>query len=176
MLSFLGTIGRMLPGYVNGYRMAIQDNWNDLNQYNNVQRGQITNAFMGESFAPELNMLYDRASVSRMANLNQGIDFWKRLYGLRGEFGAAGVQSAMAPDLMYQTIMDRMLAMQQGRANSLLEQDMWRRMMQNGWPNFELPPANGTAPQQQGGGRPAPTSTYPEDYNAMAQDLSGVRR
>ena len=41
----LGAFSRALPGYVQGERMAVQDNWNDLNQYNKVQSGQIQNAW-----------------------------------------------------------------------------------------------------------------------------------
>ena len=171
MLSFLGTIGRMLPGYLHGYRMAIDDNWKDLNQYNTVQRGQMSNAFLGESFAPELNMLHDRASVSRMANLNHGIDFWKRLYGLRGEFGAAGVQSAMAPDLMYQTMLDRLRAIQNGQYNAMFDQQMQQHLLEqwkNGNFNFGLPNANTTQP----GASPLPTAA--QDPNAMLHQNAGV--
>lgn len=54
-MNLLGTIsqfGRLLPGYIQGERMAVQDNWNDLNQYNQVQRGQIQNAYDEAVFNP----------------------------------------------------------------------------------------------------------------------------
>lgn len=43
--SLFAAVGRALPGYVEGHRAAVQDNWNDLNQYNRVQAGQFDNAW-----------------------------------------------------------------------------------------------------------------------------------
>jgi len=41
--SFLGQVGRVLPGYVEGYRNAVSDNWNDMKNYNEVHQGQREN-------------------------------------------------------------------------------------------------------------------------------------
>lgn len=62
----IGQLGRILPGYTDGYRSAISDNWNDLNQYNQVQNGQIGNAFMEATFNPRVNMQYHQAAMSGM--------------------------------------------------------------------------------------------------------------
>lgn len=43
--SLLTAIGRALPGYVEGHRQAVQDNWQDLTNYNSVQAGQLENIF-----------------------------------------------------------------------------------------------------------------------------------
>lgn len=43
--SLFTALGRALPGYVEGHRQAVQDNWNDLQQYNQAQAGQLENMF-----------------------------------------------------------------------------------------------------------------------------------
>lgn len=75
-MSFFGVLGslsRMLPGFVQGERMAVQDNWNDLNQYNKVQAGQIQNAYDEAVFNPRLTREYDLAAASNIgtADLSQ---------------------------------------------------------------------------------------------------------
>jgi hypothetical protein len=62
----LGAFSRALPGYVQGERMAVQDNWNDLNQYNKVQSGQIQNAWDEAVFNPRLTREYDQAAMSNI--------------------------------------------------------------------------------------------------------------
>jgi hypothetical protein len=64
----LGALGRVLPGYVQGERQAVEDNWRDLNEYNRVQAGQYENAFTGATFNPRLSMMTDAANNSRMQN------------------------------------------------------------------------------------------------------------
>ena len=60
LLGTLANIGRVLPGYMQGYRMATQDNWNDFQQYNQAQAGQIRNAFDEATFNPKVRMVdYD---------------------------------------------------------------------------------------------------------------------
>ena len=72
LLGIMGQLGRVVPNYVQGYRQAWQDNWNDANQYNQVQRGQLANLFAEAAFPYEYNMLADRAAMSR-AQANQSV-------------------------------------------------------------------------------------------------------
>lgn len=51
-----GALGRLLPGFMQGERQAIQDNWQDLQSYNQAQQGQIQNAF-------DENVLDDRIQI-----------------------------------------------------------------------------------------------------------------
>ena len=37
--SVVGALGSLLPGYMQGERQAVQDNWADLNYYNKAQAG-----------------------------------------------------------------------------------------------------------------------------------------
>lgn len=57
--SFLGGLANLLPGYVQGQRQAIQDNWQDLMNYNQVQSGQLSNAFTEATWQPRLDMFQD---------------------------------------------------------------------------------------------------------------------
>lgn len=68
--NFAAAVGRTLPGFVEGERMAIQDNWNDLNQFNQVQQGQLQNAWTEATWQPSLDMAYDQARLSGMGVLN----------------------------------------------------------------------------------------------------------
>lgn len=58
MLNFLGAIGRMLPGYTEGHRQAVQDNWNDLNQFGRVQEQQLKNMWTEDTY----DMRYKQAA------------------------------------------------------------------------------------------------------------------
>ena len=60
-LGALGAVGRLLPGYMKGEQQAIADNWNDLNQYNKVQAGQLQNMFDENAMQDRLNMMRDAA-------------------------------------------------------------------------------------------------------------------
>ena len=66
MLDFFGAIGRMLPGYVQGERQAIADNWNDLEKYNKVQAGQLENAFTEDTYNPRFNIMLHNTARSQM--------------------------------------------------------------------------------------------------------------
>lgn len=64
--SLLGALSRVLPGYMEGNRQAVQDNWRDLNQYNQVQAGQQANAWTEAVWQPRLDMMYDSAWNSKI--------------------------------------------------------------------------------------------------------------
>lgn len=68
--NLFAAIGRALPGFVEGERMTVQDNWNDLNQYNKVQAGQLENAFTEQTFNPRMQIVYDAARNSGLGVLN----------------------------------------------------------------------------------------------------------
>lgn len=54
--SLLGALSSALPGYVQGQRLAVGDNWGDLENYNRVQQGQYANAFTAATWQPRINM------------------------------------------------------------------------------------------------------------------------
>lgn len=60
-LGALGQIGRYLPGYIDGRERAIQANWNDLNQFNQVQAGQMSNAFAADTFSDRVSGVKSQA-------------------------------------------------------------------------------------------------------------------
>lgn len=54
----------IFSGYLNGMRQANTDNWNDLTQYNNVQKGQINNAFQLATFDPAVRTAWNQGTQS----------------------------------------------------------------------------------------------------------------
>ena len=54
--GFLGHLASLLPGYMQGQRLANQDNWQDLMNYNQAQSGQLSNAFTEATWQPRLNV------------------------------------------------------------------------------------------------------------------------
>lgn len=121
--SLFAAVGRALPGYVEGHRAAVRDNWNDLNQYNRVQAGQFDNAWTEETWDDRLanvrmqrdnnalglvrnamvtgldvaaypGMYQQRASMS--ANMPWLMDDYWRLFGTAMQRGA---QMGMMPQM-----------------------------------------------------------------------------
>lgn len=68
--GFFSSVGQLLPGYLEGQRQAVEDNWNDLNQYNQVQEGQLENLFNEQTMDDRLSMMADAAENSYMGYLN----------------------------------------------------------------------------------------------------------
>lgn len=97
MLNIFGAFGRLLPGYVQGERQAIQDNWQDLSNYNSVQAGQIQNAWDEAAFNPRLTMLQHAMDISDMGVQNQAMDLLTNMAAFPGRLGAADVYSAFYP-------------------------------------------------------------------------------
>lgn len=67
LAGLMAGLGRMAPGYMNGYRQAITDNWQDLQNYNNVQAGQIGNAF-NERVFDDAVAGYDAGAINAANN------------------------------------------------------------------------------------------------------------
>lgn len=113
-MSFLGglfqSFGRLLPGYMQGERQAVQDNWNDLNQYNKVQAGQLQNMFDENAMRDRLQMLRDNAMTNNYQR-------WAAGFGL-------GVTAAQYPLMLGQLGMQagHFFPLQQMRWNMLQQQ------------------------------------------------------
>lgn len=69
LFGAIGALGRLLPGYVQGERQAVQDNWQDLQNYNQVQAGQLQNAFDEQVFDDRVDMMgFNRDNAENNAN------------------------------------------------------------------------------------------------------------
>lgn len=75
MLNFLGALSSLLPGYIQGRRQAIADNWQDLQNYNNIQAGQLSNAFTEAAWQPRFDMLVDNTKRNNLATLRAIDDY-----------------------------------------------------------------------------------------------------
>jgi len=92
-LGALGMVGRLLPGYMQGERQAIQDNWTDLNQYNKVQAGQLQNMFDENAMRDRLQMLRDNAMINNYQRWAAGLDLGVKAAGFPVEIGRIGWQA-----------------------------------------------------------------------------------
>lgn len=101
MLDIFGSIGRILPGYVKGQRNAIKDNWQDLANYNNVQAGQLANAFTEATFGHNVDMFQDARDNSRLQAEQNAANFsiFQRMFPY---MYAAGIEQAMAMPYLQQ--------------------------------------------------------------------------
>lgn len=65
--SLMTAMARALPGYIQGERLAVEDNWRDLNQYNQAQAGQLNNAFTEATFPYAITNARNNAAANEMA-------------------------------------------------------------------------------------------------------------
>lgn len=68
--NFLGAMASLLPGYIQGRRQAIQDNWQDQQNFNNILGGQLNNMWNMATWGPRLDMYHDAANRSWLQLLN----------------------------------------------------------------------------------------------------------
>lgn len=92
-LGALGAVGRLLPGYMQGERQAIQDNWMDLNQYNKVQAGQLQNMFDENAMRDRLQMLRDNAMTNNYQRWAAGFDLGVKAAQYPLMLGQLGMQA-----------------------------------------------------------------------------------
>ncbi len=116
MLNFLGSLGKALPGYVQGQQQAVKDNWQDLSNYNSVQAGQLQNALDESLFNPRLQMFDDQQQISRMNVWNNALntDFNMGTYPARFMSGLTQAMLNTPTQIMqFQTLHDLMAQMRQ---------------------------------------------------------------
>ena len=154
MLNLFGAIatglGRMLPGYLNGYRMAIQDNWNDLNQYNKVQQGQIQNAWSEAAFNPSYNQLLADTAMHQMNAIDAGGELGIKQLQWPGRAAQAAMMSSAAPGLTAAGINNTFGLYQQNAFERGLQQQMlpwyWQGLFNTQQPRYL--PWSSQQPQQ----------------------------
>ena len=64
----------LFSGYLQGRRAAIQDNWNDLTNYNKTLGGQLQNAMSMETFDDAARIAHNRAALSDMGRVQGALD------------------------------------------------------------------------------------------------------
>lgn len=144
MLNFLGAIASLLPGYVQGRRQAISDNWQDLQNYNNIQAGQLSNAFTSATFEPRLDMFVDNVRRNNLLLRNDimNTNIKRAYYPGQLDVGWAWSQNA-GLNQYYQNLMQNQ-ATQMMLSDRNLFQQMLRPSQQN--------PTNSTPSAMQIGG------------------------
>ena len=99
ILGALGAVSRTLPGYLQGYRMAQADNWNDLNQYNQVWKGQLGNLFDEATFTPAVDMYNSNASIAGLNALNTAYNTYLNSANMPGSLTQSAINGAYAGPL-----------------------------------------------------------------------------
>lgn len=61
--------------YLSGVEMARKANWDDLQNYNQVQKGQLDNLFDFATFSPKVNSEYENTDKLALSNLFQELTF-----------------------------------------------------------------------------------------------------
>ena len=120
--SFLGGLASLLPGYIQGQRMANQDNWQDLMNYNKVQQGQQSNAFTEATWTPRVGMMWDQLMNSNMGVFNNTL--------------TSAVNYAGFPEQLYNAQARSMYAPWTSQMVPLSQLQMWNnysQMRQNPW-------------------------------------------
>lgn len=95
--SFLGGAARLIPGDMNGYRQGIQDNWSDMTNYNNVQKGQISNLFDMATFEDDVTRANMAAENARLGTLRNTYDMGLYFAGYPGQLEQQMAFSQFAP-------------------------------------------------------------------------------
>lgn len=141
-MSFLGglfqSFGRLLPGYMQGERQAVQDNWTDLNQYNKVQAGQLQNMFDENVMPDRMNMVKDNAMINNYQRHAAGLDLGYKYAQMPLAYWQLGQQTAWAPvmgQLRHQMLMQNPVLMMGGlggQQGGALQQAMFGGLPQAG--------------------------------------------
>lgn len=126
--SLLGALSRTLPGYMEGDRQAVQDNWRDLNQYNQVQAGQLGNMWTEATWLPRLTMATNSAWDSTMNTAGNLMDLGTKYAYWPASLYQGQAVSQMAPwtaplqaQLQYGTLQQAM--------RGLSNPEMWPLLM-----------------------------------------------
>ena len=102
--------------YLNGVRLARQDNWNDLQQYNQVQQQQLRNAEAMATFSPRVNREYEATDRAALENMFSEYTLPSRvaanLYQTRRAARTDNLEEAALPGVYAQQA-----ALSQGRVN-----------------------------------------------------------
>ena len=96
--SLFTALGRALPGFVEGERLANQDNWKDLENYNNVQRGQLENAWTEATWDPRLYNTWAQAANNDIMLQASGMELANRYAAQPGQQTRNWLFSDYAPD------------------------------------------------------------------------------
>ena len=97
--SLFSAVGRALPGFIEGERQAVQDNWNDLNQYNRVQAGQLENAWTEATWDPRLFNTWAQAANNDIMLQASGMELANRVAAQPGMQARAWRFSDYAPSI-----------------------------------------------------------------------------
>lgn len=96
--SLLGAVAGLLPGYMEGERQAVKDNWQDLTNYNQVQQGQLGNLFLEGTMPQRFQMFNAQAYRQGLGAINDTLATLAQYYGAPGQMLNGAANSIYAPE------------------------------------------------------------------------------
>lgn len=132
--GWLGGLMSLMPGYLEGQRQAIKDNWYDLDMFGKVQQQQDTNAFNEATFAPRVGNQFIGFNDNYYGMLDKGMQTAQAMAAHPGRMTYNRTMSAYSPQLSLTKVMTEgmtpFLAMQQPYVQSGQQapqsiSDMW---------------------------------------------------
>lgn len=118
-MNFLGAfsqIGRLLPGFMEGERAAIKDNWQDAINRNNVWHGQLQNLYDEATWDPAVSNAFYTNSILQDNATSSLMNLLTNMAGMRNNMFAAQANTPEFQRLMQQFIINRMSSMMNNEA------------------------------------------------------------
>lgn len=110
--SLLGAVSRVLPGYMEGERQAVRDNWQDLMNYNQVQQGQLGNLFLEGTLPQRFQQFEDATARSNLLRINDMIGLLQQWYAAPGQMAHGAAYSMYGPQLAQYDVQNALRAQQ----------------------------------------------------------------
>lgn len=181
----------LFSAYIRGRQQAIQDNWNDLNQYNKVEAGQLANGMTMATFDDNVRKNTAAADLAQTQAVGAGfsLDDALRKRALAQQAGtmekqvqaaAATLQTNLAQQQrIQQQLADPLLAAvdRQLLQNELLAlQKQYQQLLsgQSAGSGVNIPQSPGAAPGVNSSQvlQPQPTPQTQPDYAAISRDAA----
>lgn len=81
--------------YIQGRELGIERNWNDMNNFNKVQAGQLDNMFNLATFGPKVNREYEQTERDALSNMVGEMNFGLLNATYPGRLATALAQNAL---------------------------------------------------------------------------------
>lgn len=110
--SLLGAVSRVLPGYMEGERQAVRDNWQDLTNYNQVQQGQLGNLFLEGTMPQRFQMFNDATASGGLRRMSDMLSLLNQWYAAPGQMAHGAAYSMYGPQLAWYDVQNALRAQQ----------------------------------------------------------------
>ena len=109
----LGTLGQLLPGYIQGRQNAIRDNWQDMANFDTTLHNQLKNWYDITTWENQINNSALQSAMLGQNALMSGMNLSLNQANYPGQLGAAQVNSQYAPLLALSNLLNQLRMNQQ---------------------------------------------------------------